>query len=257
MTSIEYATYANEKYLPYLRLCLEGCQKLTGIMPTVYALDRPVFRQAQVWGAKVKVCKSHQNPNVASLHIIKESSADLLVLIDADCWILRNDVFKRILLPMSFPHIHGSGDIGNFDIPYLFRTIHKSDLFNRLHEVFCLFPILADRWGKAEKLNGKRLSSGCAVDIPMLYGGLAAYRTIAFREMIIPDWIHSADIWLTIFAVENDLKWEHVGKFQFNRRLDPRLNAFHLAGPKPTRKRLRKYIGAYERYLEMQSKKNE
>jgi len=249
MPTIEFATYADKKYLEHLKYCLEGCRKLAKLEPTIYALDNPTYEQVQQWGYTAILYKKHQNPQVSSLYILKESKADILILIDADCWILRKDAITKLLQAMSIPNICGSGDIGFIDIPYLFQNIPKQLLFYHIHETFKNFPKFAKQWAAAKIITPERFSSGSVVDLPLLYGGLAAYRPNAFRDIVIPSWIHSADIWLAMYAIEQNLTWYPTGQFQFNRRFDSKYYAFHLAGPKPNNKTLQIYCDTYAIYL--------
>ena len=133
---------------------------------------------------------------------------------------------------MKDPNIVGAGDVGLLDLPYLFRGLDKEQLFLKLHELFSTFPGFAAEWIKRPIITSSRLNTGCVIDIPLLYGGFAAYRPEAFWDIEIPDWIHSADIWLSVYARQNQLQFRDMGNWQFNRQIQPSKGTVHLAGPK-------------------------
>jgi hypothetical protein len=229
---------------------MKGCKSFLGCMPVVFTLDEETEAYSQKKGYKtIPLFDLSCEPQVASLYILKECTADFLILIDVDCWPLKATHIDGLLSIFESENIAGIGDVGFLDMPYLFKNLSYDKIFEEMHKILRTFRNFADKWISAIPVSVNRLSSGAAVDIPLLYGGFAIYRTACFKDLSIPSWIHSADIWLNIFAVEHDLHWHAWGDFQFNKTFDDTYTFFHLAGKKPDKNELEQFISFYENFI--------
>lgn len=150
-------------------------------------------------------------------------------MIDADCWPLTTAPLEAVLADMNDPECAFSGHIGNLDIPYLFRGL-IDEPFSVLRTVLQRFPRFAQRWVNAESAIGGRLNTGCVVNLPLLYGGFAGYSPKYFANLEIHDWIYSGDIWISIYAIENELTLRHSGEWHFNQSLDEDIGICHWIG---------------------------
>jgi hypothetical protein len=233
MLKWEFATYANKSYHRELLCCIKGFEHFTGIKLKVYALDSETAALANKLNVEFELINPHKHPQVTSLRILQESNADILFLIDADCWVINYGLLDSFYESMKKVNIAAAGDVGLIDIPYLFKGIENHrDLFEKLHDTMDSFPKFFGAWSAKPLVESNILNTGCVVDLPLLYGGVAAYRTARFKTMIIPDWIYSADIFISMFIYENSLSLHDVGEFQFNTEYSKNNKIVHFAGPK-------------------------
>lgn len=229
-----FATYASVDYIPYLENCVSGCARFLKARPVVYAFDKETAEAAGAWGCDVEEVPEYcMERHLFSLEILKRGGKRWTVLIDADCWPLRVINLDSWISMMEDRKLDFVGDVGQMDLEYLFKTTNRVDMLLHMHEVLRTFPQFATLWGNAANVVPVRPSCGnVVVDLPLLYGGFGIYRTSAFQGIVYPTWIHSADIWLSMYAIEHGIKWQRIGKFQFNRRMDVNEDFLHFAGVK-------------------------
>lgn len=247
---IEFLTYCSKDYLNYLKILIKGCDTVFKRHPVICCMDQESidYCKKQCW--QYTFLQPHRNKHISSLKLILQSKAEVLILIDADCWPLNVGVFSKLLETMNNKDVVGAGDVGQLDLPYLFKKVPHKDLLLKIHELFSTFPNFAADWFRQPFISTNRFNTGCVVDIPLLYGGLAAYRPSAFRGMKIPEWIFSADIWLSIYARENGLRFFDIGNWQFNRSMIKSKGMIHFAGPKITEEQFNQAVINYVSFLD-------
>ncbi len=251
MSRYLFATYADKKYIPYLKNCIEGCRTFFHQTPVIYSFDRETFEFAHRNKCQAEILSFEKlEKHIASLKILCEAQEDYVIMIDADCWPLHPLSLPELVKKLSLSEYSGLGDVGCMDIPYLFKSRKREDLFEYIHKTFKLFPNFAKKWCSSELISSSVFSTGCIVDLPLLYGGFAIYKRRDFCNLTIPEWIYSADIWLSIYAIENNLRFMHWKQFQFNREMEDSKYFFHLAGPKPNPNVIVSYIHNYMEYLD-------
>ncbi|GHU03689.1 hypothetical protein FACS1894158_02580 [Betaproteobacteria bacterium] len=226
---IELATYATWNYRYLLECCILGCQRVWGISPVVYTDSEGIATLAKNIGCEYRKIVMHPYSQVTALQILRNSCADCLLMIDADCWPLTMTPLEAVLANMDDAECAFSGHIGNLDIPYLFRG-SMNEPFSSLRSLLQKYPRFAQRWVNAESANGGFLNTGCVVNLPLLYGGFAGYCPKHFSNLEIPDWIYSGDIWLSIYAIENELTIHHTENWHFNQNLDADIGICHWIG---------------------------
>ena len=225
----ELVTYATESYAPILKCCILGCQRVWGINPVVYTDSEYIANLAQGMGCEYREIVMHPYPQVTALRILLSSRADCLLMIDADCWPLTKGPLEAVLKNLNDVECAFAGHIGKLDIPYLFRG-SMNEPFSVLRSVLKSNPRFAQRWINAESANGGSINTGCVVNLPLLYGGFAGYNPSHFSGLEICDWIYSGDIWLSIYAIENELTLRHTGEWHFNQSLDAGIGLCHWIG---------------------------
>jgi len=225
----ELATYATAEYSQLLATCVIGCRNIWDTSPIIYTDSADIQALASTMGCECRMIEMHTFPHVTSLEILRSSPADVLLMIDADCWPLSKKPLDAVLVHMADPECAFSGHIGSLDIPYLFRGI-KGEPFSALRSVLRSHPRFAQLWLEADETIGGTLNTGCVVNVPLLYGGFAGYRPRFFSKMDIPSWVYSADIWSSIFAIENDLLIRHAGDWHFQQNLDGQAGLCHWIG---------------------------
>jgi hypothetical protein len=255
----EFATYCSESSLIYLPCCVEGFKQFMGLDLSVYCLDQQAIEFAESKSYSYKTLRPHRYPHVSSLEILRTSEADLLVLVDSDCWVLNDRLLHRAYQVMSNQNVAMAGDLGWFDFPYLFKGVldNGCTLFEKLRLLMRDYPRFFKAWAVADTVKNVRFNTGCVVNMPFVYGGFAVYRTSFFRTLEIPDWIYSADLYLGMFAFENNLFIESMGEYQFNRRIINTMPSVHFAGPKPSALDVKKYCHEYREYLTAQREKQQ
>lgn len=245
MKSYMFATYVSKSYLPFLQACLRGCQLFLDELPLIFALDTSVVEYAKEHALPYEYLKfDHIAPHTLSLQILRTCEYEHLFLIDADCLPLNKISLLQISKFFSSLECVGLGDIGHIDLPYLFYGLRHDQVFLRIHETFGKYPQFAKKWINSAFIPSYEFSTGAVVDIPLLYGGFAAYKTEYFRGIDYPAWIHSADIWLSIYCFENNLSFYKFASYQFNTKISNNYPFLHFAGVKDWQlieTRLKKY----------------
>jgi len=234
MRDFLFATYASHEYIPYLENCVSGCAKLMKDRPVVFAFDSETADAARTLGCDVEeIPEWTMERHLYSLEILRLSSYKWTVLIDADCWPLKPIDLARRISEMEEHRLDFMGDVGQLDLEYLFKTTSREDMLLRVHDVLRTFPHFSSVWEHSENIAPARSAYGkIVVDQPLLYGGFGIYRTSAFRGMNYPSWIHSADIWISMFAIEQGIKWRRSGAFQFNHEIASEEEFVHFSGVK-------------------------
>lgn len=227
--TIELATYATGNYGSLLECCILGCQRVWGMSPVVYTDNEGIAIMAHDMGCEYREIVMHSYPQVTALQILRNSSADCLLMIDADCWPLTRTPLEAVLTNMDYAECAFSGHIGNLDIPYLFKG-SVNEPFSVLRSVLQKNPRFTQRWINSESAKGGLLNTGCVVNLPLLYGGFAGYKPKHFSDLEIHNWIYSGDIWLSIYAIENELYVRHAGDWHFNQKLDSDIGLCHWIG---------------------------
>jgi len=230
-------------------MCIYGLQKVLNITPLVYAMDEQAKIFAENLGCKVSSIKPHPNKHVTSVDILSKCVAEYLIILDADCWILDKSIFDKLLNAIKKSDIACAAHTGKFDIPYLFKRLKPIELFSALREAMRLYPKFFAAWALAPELRIDNLNSGCVVDLPFPYGGIALFKADAFQNINLPMWTHSADLLLGMHIFENSLKIADIGDFQFNKKIEYGYGIFHLAGPKPDKRIVSDYFNQYAEYL--------
>lgn len=226
---VELATYATGNYGSLLECCILGCQRVWGISPVVYTDSEGIAIMARDMGCEVRKIVMHPYPHATALQILRNSRADYLLMIDADCWPLNRTPLEAVLANIDDEGCAFTGHIGSLDIPYLFRGL-MNEPFSALRSVLKKNPRFAQRWINAESSEGAFLNTGCVVNLPLLYGGFAGYRPKYFADLEIHNWIYSGDIWLSIYAIENELTVHHTENWHFNQSLDSDIGLCHWIG---------------------------
>jgi hypothetical protein len=245
-----FATYCNESYIQYLDALVKGCKIFLPCTPIVFALDDKTLSHSQKHGySTLPLFDLPCAPHISALYILKNCQSEYLIKIDTDCWPLRPINFDYLLTQFNAPNIAGIGDVGQMDLPYLFKGISEQNIIVNMHEVFNTFKNFAQKWIENPIIAGERFNTGAVVDIPLLYGGFALYKTNFFKNLLIPDWIHSGDIWLSINACDQNLIWKKYESFQFNRSMNNSFAFCHMAGPKSADFDKQKIINDYENYI--------
>jgi hypothetical protein len=227
--SIELATYATENYAQLLECCIAGCQKVWDISPVVYTDNKDIANLAMSMRCEYREIEMHLHPQVTALNILHNSTADFLLMIDADCWPLNKAPLDAILIQMNNSKCAFYGSVGKLDIPYLLKGL-PDEPFSALRSVLRKFPRFAQKWINSAPAIGGNLNTGCVVNLPLLYGGFAGYSPKYFSDLEIHDWIYSSDIWLSIYAIENELPLCHAGDWHFNQILDNDIGLCHWIG---------------------------
>jgi len=215
---IEIAIYTDITYRDFALMSAVSLLAFTKYIPTIYALDEVVYKFFQSLGFQVKALSPHDNPHVTKISVIKSSSQEIVLCVDADCWLKSPQIFNTMTQAIFNSSKHKSfwGDIGLIDLPYLFFN-NDSTLacFRKLSNIY---PRFTDIWLKSPEIEKEKLrpNTGCVVDLPLMYGAFAAYRCNDFREIDVPSWVHSADIWLSAFIYERSLDYCNIGTYHFN-----------------------------------------